>query len=39
MKATALILVCLVAFTLAWNSPADAVLNRIDSLVRAANDE
>jgi len=39
MKYTAIFLVALISFTLAWHSPADAVLEKIDSLSALARNE
>jgi len=39
MKYTAIFLLALVSFNLAYNSPADKVLGKIDSLVALARNE
>jgi len=39
MRYTAVFLIALISFTLAWHSPADAVLEKIDSLSALARNE
>jgi len=39
MRYTAFFLIALVSFSLAWHSPADAVLEKIDSLSALARNE
>jgi len=39
MRYTAIFLVALISFSLAWHSPADAVLEKIDSLSALARNE